>query len=557
MNKIYRLCCAQRVHIIHQALFFCFCFFSPVCVLMDEGHLDPALLSLFGDSSFNDDDNDEEFQGEELREEFLAMFAASAAKGLVSRGTTAPRNTLPSLPENITNLDKKEKAALLSEFVKDTKRVVSTSARATRDREAYAEKALLYKLSKDNNNFSPTLRNKLELLAAQTRPGAKVYPELAKLTSTLQGQSDFIQSSALAMAQLGRAHRKRVCQIFLQNVSNEFAKKELLLTEQDLKHIRDKRVRGVDKDNIRRQDVLLQDMILNVTRLKITEPEEQVLMLFFTETTSILSGQATLTRNLEMTQTDWGFELFSRYPRYLHALACSRPELLEDGTMTKFRAELRAAVALYKQPDFDAEAHVDLRRSNIRARYVAQQWNLKGWTASPIPELSDCIQGVGYDTFLKVIDRAGCKWTKFTAIHPCDLCDNYEFWQRRFEAVTALLASKVEANGNFDDSSEDVRTLIQSKKRFHGKLDECRLHILQLVACRAQAEKMRENMPPGHVFVTRDYVNHHDHGGAHVKCLHLVLQWRETAGAPLKLLKIRNYCSDPDSMKTDMYFTRL
>jgi len=35
----------------------------------------------------------------------------------------------------------------------------------------------------------------------------------------------------------------------------------------------------------------------------------------------------------------------------------------------------------------------------------------------------------------------------------------------------------------------------------------------------------------------------------------LVLQWRDHAHEPLRLLKIRNFCSDPVSRQTDAYYT--
>ena len=34
--------------------------------------------------------------------------------------------------------------------------------------------------------------------------------------------------------------------------------------------------------------------------------------------------------------------------------------------------------------------------------------------------------------------------------------------------------------------------------------------------------------------VIRDFVNHHDHAGKHVKCLHWVMMWRDAVGEPIK-----------------------
>jgi hypothetical protein len=54
--------------------------------------------------------------------------------------------------------------------------------------------------------------------------------------------------------------------------------------------------------------------------------------------------------------------------------------------------------------------------------------------------------------------------------------------------------------------------------------------------------------------VIRDFVNHHDHRGSHVKCLHWVLMWRTEPGGPLHRLKLRHYCSDTKSLSTDSYY---
>ena len=62
-------------------------------------------------------------------------------------------------------------------------------------------------------------------------------------------------------------------------------------------------------------------------------------------------------------------------------------------------------------------------------------------------------------------------------------------------------------------------------------------------------------MKVGEVMVTRDFVNHHDHLGHHVKCLIWVVEWRTEEGKPCKLLKLRHYCSGKGSMSTDAYYT--
>jgi hypothetical protein len=49
--------------------------------------------------------------------------------------------------------------------------------------------------------------------------------------------------------------------------------------------------------------------------------------------------------------------------------------------------------------------------------------------------------------------------------------------------------------------------------KLEGKNQEYNLHMDQLISARAAAYKVRDNMAVGEVFVTRDYVNHHDHDG--------------------------------------------
>jgi hypothetical protein len=81
-----------------------------------------------------------------------------------------------------------------------------------------------------------------------------------------------------------------------------------------------------------------------------------------------------------------------------------------------------------------------------------------------------------------------------------------------------------------------------------------RVHLAQLETARVEAKAAEDNLAVGSCLVIRDFVNHHDHGGKHVKCLHWVLAWRDVAGEPLKRLKLRHYCSDKKSMNTDSYF---
>jgi len=408
-----------------------------------------------------------------------------------------------------------ELVVYVGNFTKKTKEATSVTTRAKRDRRRYAEKNMLIgiELARKEGRLGRDVISRMEIIASQTREGAKVFPELAILNATAHQHTAFVRSTALALASVGGAHRKNMCRLVLKDVPNAYAQSHLRMSASQLKHVRDNRVRAIDRENVQRQDLVHQKMLIGIKRKKITEPETHALELFFLETTSVLSGIATLTRDLDMSVLDWGFELFSRYPRYLHALGCAQPHLLEKEPNTKFLREMRAASTLYAQSELDSEAHVDLRRRYIYSKYVEKQCLRKGWPSpNNVPELTDGIQGVEYETFLNVVKELGYKWTKFVSPYPCTLCDNFDIYKRKYDVICAMLS--VQTSTDFStDQSDEIKSLVRQKRILFDKLNECRLHVLQVVACRAEAEKARDAQLPGSVYVTRDYVNHHDSGG--------------------------------------------
>jgi hypothetical protein len=73
---------------------------------------------------------------------------------------------------------------------------------------------------------------------------------------------------------------------------------------------------------------------------------------------------------------------------------------------------------------------------------------------------------------------------------------------------------------------------------------------------RAHTIEVVNNSKVGETAIIRDFVNHHDHSGSHVKSLIFVLLRRTVPNGPLRILKITNYCSDKVTMSTDSYFYR-
>jgi hypothetical protein len=94
-----------------------------------------------------------------------------------------------------------------------------------------------------------------------------------------------------------------------------------------------------------------------------------------------------------------------------------------------------------------------------------------------------------------------------------------------------------------------IRTLMKKQELY-------KYHLLSLKTERAETIKLVQGLKVGEVAIVRDFVNHHDHGGAHVKSLFFVAQFRTEDDGPLHLLKITNYCSDAATCSTDSYFYR-
>jgi hypothetical protein len=114
---------------------------------------------------------------------------------------------------------------------------------------------------------------------------------------------------------------------------------------------------------------------------------------------------------------------------------------------------------------------------------------------------------------------------------------------------TKMAQMKIAGN----EQTQAFKDIKKSRDTHQDHFTEYKAHQEHMATARVFAYECRDNMKVGEVFVTRDFVNHYDHSGAHVKCLHWVLQWREEEGGRLELLKVRHYCSDK-SMTTNAGF---
>jgi hypothetical protein len=162
-------------------------------------------------------------------------------------------------------------------------------------------------------------------------------------------------------------------------------------------------------------------------------------------------------------------------------------------------------------------------------------------TFNPLTHKIDFITFKAWKKFLK---RSQFRWTKFTSPKRCPDCLNGPVAEKLapelIQQVTDLLAKDQAV-------PTDLRKRMDKARK---DTNSWRLHQEQLATCRQKDQEMDENLPVGTARVIRDYVNHHDHDGSHVKCLHWVIRWRTEPNAPIQMLKARHYCSDSDTLST-------
>jgi hypothetical protein len=103
--------------------------------------------------------------------------------------------------------------------------------------------------------------------------------------------------------------------------------------------------------------------------------EEDMLIAFFVKSTGDPpSGAERETRDLEIPEHEWESQLYAATPVLLQAVARNNPRLLQEHQggknqiITKFQANLRAAVATAKQPGYDPEK---VRKDRLQASWRA------------------------------------------------------------------------------------------------------------------------------------------------------------------------------------------
>jgi hypothetical protein len=179
-------------------------------------------------------------------------------------------------------------------------------------------------------------------------------------------------------------------------------------------------------------------------------------------------------------------------------------------------------------------------------------------TVANFDPASYAITPVRFEVFLEILAAKGLRWTTYKNDSFCPLCSNGPVEIELLKILDVkcaelLVATDVATPRSMHLATENKEYSILNTRRqkLMDTIKDYNLHVEQMKTARKHAYAKRDNMKVGDVFVTRDFVNHHDHSGGHVKCLILVLEWYEQEGGELQVLKVRNYCSDKETMTTN------
>ena len=464
-------------------------------------------------------------------------------------------------------------------MVSPTSRQLCQSTMNKKRRQRYAEKKLAHTaLEKKNDSL---------LLHALCTPGGKsVLPNLA---AHIDKGSDahferLVENTRMILRTTGGRHKQELAHLLVEGLPAKFCRQQLCMTQNFVDQARRKPSMESHTDRFGRENTKAglsnAKYPVGVNRCKLSQSEETLLTLFFVRTTYVASGANRKTRILAKMDWEWEMQLFADYPMELRRLAQRYPDLVPDVSnppttgWTELQANILAAMKQCKDPTFDPDAERTRRRQEWRKTYVQKLLRKQGYLPKLTQEEKETkkqrkkdraqarlhprefdaekyeVRGVKLKTLKTFLERAGLRYTQFHMPHPCPLCDDGDCYEER---LRILMQKKTDA-GLADSQTQWTSKQEQELTEVRKFVRTYRLHLDQLAYCREDIKRLEQSLKVGEAIVIRDFVNHHDTRGKHVKCLHWVKMWRDEPGGELKHLKLRHYCSDPESMMTDSYF---
>jgi hypothetical protein len=369
---------------------------------------------------------------------------------------------------------------------------------------------------------------------------------------------------------VGGRHKKEVAHLLTNGLPAWFARKKFGMTRRQI------RAAAVFPELDVGRSISNACYAENVTRDKIPPGMDSVFMQFFMRSTHQCSGADNdKARIMDHEFYEWEAMLEAQWPGLLREQALHQPDQVPDleamprSGWTDYQACMLSAL---EQTSQDAAEERSVRQNKYLIAYRLQLARVRGElpsftkkeeaarkkiqhdrTASRLqPDSFNpaeyTIQAPTLRTFRAWLKRKKLRFTRFSVPHPCPLCTDGP----TDEVVFLALSKQVEALRSA--GSPIPGELHQRWTKLRKSLRIYRVHLTQLTSARAEAKQAEDDLLPGTCMVIRDFVNHHDHSGQHVKCLHWVVMWRDKVGEPLKRLKLRHYCSNKKNMNTDSYY---
>jgi len=219
-----------------------------------------------------------------------------------------------------------------------------------------------------------------------------------------------------------------------------------------------------------------------------------------------------------------------------------------EGRMTSW--ELRYVDHLVrkhsKNPDSSYKAPLPLQRNP--AKLTVETFDPTTYEIAPVQ----------FEVFKNILRAHNLRWTTYKNETTCHMCrmgpvdaELIKLLNTQLAKLLADLPDQAVLSVAAARKTPEYQKIENKRQKLLAAITKYDKHVRALNTARKYAYDKRKNMKVGEVFVTRDFVNHHDHDGGHVKCLILVLEWYETEGGELQVLKIRHYCSDKDTLKTN------
>jgi hypothetical protein len=462
-------------------------------------------------------------------------------------------------------------SSLASSLVRSYSRTPDSLPQSRRNRlrrSRYAEKKLVATACLRVGTDGDASSDKLLAAALSTKTGMALLPLTAAAVGSRWHFDMLVRNTNELLDGTGRRHKHELVYLLTSGLPSAFMKKELRMTDRQIKQSR----QTPEADSI--ADAKYKE---NTKKNSVPSGMDSIFMQFFVRSTYQCSGaDDDRARIMSKPFFEWSAQLHADWPGLLREMAMTHPELVPDldnppakGWSNFDACLLSATLSPPEDPKterttrFDDSLtayarHLGVVKGDFHAKTekekevesedrAARRKHRREGAATFHPATYEIVAPT-LETFRAWLTFNKLRFTCISTPHPCPLCTVGPTNELVFLALQdKLVALKAAGEPVPPEVIQEMAVLRRSLRIY-------RIHVLQLETARAAAQRAEENLLPGEAMIIRDFVNHHDHGGAHVKCLIWVVIWRDVDGEPLKRLKLRHYCSNAANMNCDSYY---